>query len=93
MEDATKIYQHICAILEKHEKDGQMSIIIRKEETNEFERNTLALKATSICMVLSGMAKLGISEKTILKHLLRSGVKPNIPAFSVNGLVSLLISL
>lgn len=93
MEDATKIYQHICAILEEHEQDGQVSIVIRKEETNEFEGKTLALKSTSICMVLSAMAKLGISEKTILKHLLRSGVKPNLSAFSANGLVSLLISL
>ena len=53
----------------------------------------LSLKSTSICMVFSAMAHLGISEKTVIKHLLRSGVRPNAPAFSVNGLVTLLISL
>jgi DNA-binding transcriptional regulator YhcF (GntR family) len=70
-----------------------MRIVISKEENKEFEKKTLALKSTSICMVLSSMAKLGVTEKTILKHLLKSGVKPNLSAYSCNGLVTLLIAL
>jgi hypothetical protein len=44
-------------------------------------------------MVLSAMSKLKLTEKTILKHLLKDGIRPNLPAFSTNGLVSLLVSL
>jgi hypothetical protein len=44
-------------------------------------------------MMLSAMSRLALTEKTILKHLLRDGVRPNLPAFSCNGLVSLLVSL
>ena len=44
-------------------------------------------------MILSAMSKLKVTEKTILKHLLRDGLRPNLSAFSSNGLVSLLVSL
>ena len=44
-------------------------------------------------MVLSAMANLGISEKTLLKHLLKSGIRPDLAAFATNGLVTLFVSM
>lgn len=38
------------------------------------------------------MASLQITEKFVLKTLLRNGVRPNLSAFALNGLISLMIS-
>jgi hypothetical protein len=43
-------------------------------------------------MVLSSMASLQTTEKFVVKTLLKNGIRPNLGAFALNGLISLMIS-